>query len=1234
VDFPQPMDEPAGPAGSRRGARGRACPNSAQALRLETQHPGRSVPSVLKCSNPAPAPPGPTRMARNASSLPFPGSRSPRRGGVLVMLLVVFAVLAAVLLLWISSQGERRPEAPTAAESSPADLAIRERVAALFSLHAVQDKPGMLEQAQEALAPLLDRPEPANDDLIAAAILARGRDRGGDKDAEVKGHLARVLARDGHEPRSHYLLARLDMLEGNLPSAEVHLRKVLAREPTDLPTQLTLAQTLEERDPKQAEELYRAVLARGVDNAGSWYVTAVFRLSVLMRDGGRDEDFQRYQEEYEKLLDNGLTAPKEVDFDRGNLANLMAPRPVPSDVPVEVQAPSVAGVETILPQLAGFEQLTPCDLDGNGTTDLAAWGARGLALALQLPDRGWRVLALDASPVAWLVTADLSPLPGSGSAPPSGLDLLAARGGELDWWRVAFDVGGAASWTRGEKPLLSLPTPPLDGVAFDFDHEGDLDLALVGNFGLRLLRNDGARANVPGGGFTDVTQSCGAPLGRQLSWILCEDFDTDQDVDLLCGQSRDVLMLSNLRGGRFESVANERLMRFSATGVRPLCADLDLDSRPDLWGAGPYSLSYFNSASGQFRAEPTRRLARGADSRLAPDSGTEAWTGTPPARLLSADFDGDGLLDAAWKNLDAPAEEVLSAQLAVGRLGQRGFDLVLAPAKTGTEPAIADLDRDGVPEILLADQKGVRVTRLAPPAAATRVELSLRGKKDNRRGVGAVVEARAEGAYRRLYWRGENTSLGLGGAGSLEWLRVTWPNGVVQYELDPAPGVRVAPGIHVIEQVEGLIGSCPFLYTWDGTRYVFVSDVLGITPLGLPMAPGMLVPPDHDEFVLVRGEQLAPKDGFYDLQITEELREVTYLDRVRLDVIDHPSETEIYPNERFTFPPFPLPHVHTLRAPLSPTRATGSDGRDWTEELAGIDDRYASPAAPASSQMLGLCAPHFVELEFDPARLKSAAHLRLFLTGWFYWTDASVNMASAHDPEHEFIPPIFQVPDGQGGWRDAGPPVGFPAGKTKTMVVDVGSLLLRDDPRLRVFTSLRLYWDAIRLAVDDDDAPLVVTPIEAHSAELWRRGFSELVEDKRPEQPARFQWDQVAQRPRWNPHPGIYTKYGGVLPLLSGIDDQFVILGSGDALQVRFDASKAPPLPAGWRRDFLLYLDGWAKDRDHNTVEALHVEPLPFHGMSGYPYGADEHYPLTPATREWLRKFQTRPAESWIPRGG
>jgi hypothetical protein len=232
---------------------------------------------------------------------------------------------------------------------------------------------------------------------------------------------------------------------------------------------------------------------------------------------------------------------------------------------------------------------------------------------------------------------------------------------------------------------------------------------------------------------------------------------------------------------------------------------------------------------------------------------------------------------------------------------------------------------------------------------------------------------------------------------------------------------------------------------------------------------------------------------------------------------------------------------------------------------------------------------------------------------------------------------MLLVPDGKGGWKETGPPVGFPAGKTKTMVVDVTKILDRDDPRIRVVSTLRLYWDEIRLAIDGDDAPLEVRELAAGSAELRRRGFSlplrrelaagEADPDNAPE---RFEFERLADSPRWNQHPGKYTRLGQCQELLTTVDDRYVIMGAGDALTIVFDGSKLPPVREGWRRDWLVYLDGWAKDRDPNTTLAERVEPLPFHGMSGYPYRDDERFPDTELHRRWQAEWNTRDAFRWV----
>jgi hypothetical protein len=87
-----------------------------------------------------------------------------------------------------------------------------------------------------------------------------------------------------------------------------------------------------------------------------------------------------------------------------------------------------------------------------------------------------------------------------------------------------------------------------------------------------------------------------------------------------------------------------------------------------------------------------------------------------------------------------------------------------------------------------------------------------------------------------------------------------------------------------------------------------------------------------------------------------------------------------------------------------------------------------------------------------------------------------------------------------------------------------------------------------------------------------------------------------------------------------------VIMGSGDELRLQFDAAKLPPLAAGWQRDFLLKVDGWAKDGDANTAFSQTVAPLPYHAMPQYPYAAPYAYPQEGEHQRYQEFYNTRAA--------
>ena len=149
-------------------------------------------------------------------------------------------------------------------------------------------------------------------------------------------------------------------------------------------------------------------------------------------------------------------------------------------------------------------------------------------------------------------------------------------------------------------------------------------------------------------------------------------------------------------------------------------------------------------------------------------------------------------------------------------------------------------------------------------------------------------------------------------------------------------------------------------------------------------------------------------------------------------------------------------------------------------------------------------------------------------------------------------------------------------------------------------------------------------PLE--SADLHFRGFSEAVIDRDRKQPDTYRYGSVTANSFWNPTPGMYTRFGDVRELMTDVDDRLTILGSGDELTLRFGAAGLPAVRPGWKRDYLLKVDGWAKDRDPNTAFSGSVEPLPFHGMSVYPYPAGESFPKDAGPEKWRKEYNTRPA--------
>ena len=191
------------------------------------------------------------------------------------------------------------------------------------------------------------------------------------------------------------------------------------------------------------------------------------------------------------------------------------------------------------------------------------------------------------------------------------------------------------------------------------------------------------------------------------------------------------------------------------------------------------------------------------------------------------------------------------------------------------------------------------------------------------------------------------------------------------------------------------------------------------------------------------------------------------------------------------------------------------------------------------------------------------------------------------------------------------------------MVVELTDRLPAGAVTLRLATSMQIYWDSAILAVGDPRPAAVLTTLEAEQADIHYRGYSRLYRES-PDGPHLFDYGRVSYGPRFRDMQGAFTRYGPVSSLLRGEDDRYVVMNAGDEMTVRYDAADLPELPAGWRRDWILYTDGWVKDADIHTAFSQTVAPLPYHGQDGYPSSDGHRFPDTPEHRRYLAEYQTR----------
>jgi tetratricopeptide (TPR) repeat protein len=493
------------------------------------------------------------------------------------------------------------------------------------------------------------------------------------------------------------------------------------------------------------------------------------------------------------------------------------------------------------------------------------------------------------------------------------------------------------------------------------------------------------------------------------------------------------------------------------------------------------------------------------------------------------------------------------------------------------------------------------------------IRVQLKGVRSLKLAQDALVEMKVGRLYRRQFYNGVPLLFDAGNHPSVDVIRITWPNGLIQNEVQQATNQT-----HVYQEAQRLSGSCPMIWTWNGREFQFITDVLGVAPLGARNGDGSYFPVDHDEYVQIPGSALQPVHDHYEVRVTEELSEVSYLDQIQLYAVDHRAGTEIFTNEKFKGPPYPEFRLFSVERRIYPKTARDDHGADVLPKLIAKDQRYPDHFRRSET---GVADLHSLDLDFGAVAQSGKAIL--LLNGWVDWPDGSTFRKASQESEAGLVMPYLQVQDTAGAWKTVNQDMGMPAGKPKTIVVPIE--FLSASRKVRIVTNLCMYWDEIFLSEGTSDAGVKPTLIPFDSADLHFRGFSETRIDAQRTQPDTFFYDHVSSASFWNPTPGLYTRFGRVDNLLRDVDDQLVIMGSGDEVTLQF------PVPAaGTTRDFLLKVDGWAKDRDPNTAFSASVQPLPFHGMSQYPYPASEHFPRDAVHDSYQRSYNTRPAQLLI----
>jgi Flp pilus assembly protein TadD len=763
----------------------------------------------------------------------------------------------------------------------------------------------------------------------------------------------------------------------------------------------------------------------------------------------------------------------------------------------------------------------------------------------------------------------------------------------------------------------------------DYDHDGDLDLYVIaeatkvpaGPMSENVpLGHNAMWRNNGNGTFTAVTEAVGLQGSESSTAAVGTDYNNDRAVDLLVvGGPRQPIVYENPREGMFPI----RTPWKQDTPLQTVGAAV-LDFNHDGWmdvvftQTGAPGLILWRNDGGK----------RFDQVDLPHTNWVCAWG------VAALDYDNDGWIDlaAVGETKDGKGEIRLFRNL-----GADGFKDVTADVgldkvqlKYPRTLITGDYDGDGATDLLITQTHGPAVLLHNQGGNQNHwLRLALKGLNDNRSAIGTKVEVFA-GANRQKWeiygssgYLGQNSTeiiVGLGQAKEADVVRMLWPTGVLQDEIEIA-GNKQQDFI----EIDRRGSSCPTLFAWNGKHYELIADVIGAGVVGHWVAPGERNVPRPVEYVKVDRNAIQFKDGKLSFRIMEPMEEVVYLDQLGLLAVDHPRNVNVFPNEYFAAnPPYPEFKVVESRNAKLPAGAWDEHGHDLMPDLRAHHYFGDFELLPFK----GFAKPHTVELDLGEPYL--GGPLRLLMHGEIEYFTAT-GMYAASQAGIEATSPYVEAQDKAGKWHRVIDDLGFPAGLPRTMTADLTGKLPAGTQRIRIWTNLQIYWDSIRVDRTRQTQHARMTPVPLQSADLHFHGYPRQIEDQPPGN-VKYVYEQVSRTGPYARQAGTYTRYGDVRSLLTETDDRFVVFGSGEEIALEFDPARLPALPAGWTRDYFFVTHGYEKDMDFYAAHGDTVEPLPFGNMGTYPYPG-KSYPLDDAHLNYLLEYNTRHVSGDEPTG-